>query len=49
MFIVWQAKLEGDEQERVTDETLDKMCDEQEALWEALKDNLLEPANQPTK
>lgn len=38
---VWQAKLEGEDEEKATDKILDQMCDELNDFWEDLKDKYL--------
>lgn len=40
-MIVWQAKLNEEETEHVTDEDLNEMRERLKALWEKLKDEFL--------
>lgn len=40
-MIVWQAKLNEEETEHVTDKELNEMCERLETLWQQLKDELL--------
>ena len=40
-MIVWQAKLDEEETEHVTDEDLEEICERLEALWQQLRDEFL--------